>query len=238
VKIRKIIISLVSLSLFVSTIFISPSVQAVGSVYVRGYTKSNGTYVAPHYRSAPDGNPYNNWSYPGNTNPYTGNTAPGNPQTYLNNYCDNSPNNAYCGGSVFSSAPVILKQGEVVKTSIGNTIYLIQNNNRYAFPNMKMFSNFGFKPSQIKTVSAQSLTLYAEVVASYGPGNLVKADDSQAVWRITYDPNNQATSKSLVNSMDDLKKCGYNASQIKEIYPYELDRLSLATNNTYWPVCK
>lgn len=32
-------------------------------VYVNGYTKSNGTYVQPHYRSNPDGNPYNNYSY-------------------------------------------------------------------------------------------------------------------------------------------------------------------------------
>lgn len=36
-------------------------------------------------RSNPDGNPYNNWSYPGNTNPYTGKVAPGNPSTYLDN---------------------------------------------------------------------------------------------------------------------------------------------------------
>lgn len=43
-----------------------------GAVSVHGYTKSNGTYVAPHYRSAPDGNVYNNWSTVGNVNPYTG----------------------------------------------------------------------------------------------------------------------------------------------------------------------
>lgn len=30
-------------------------------VHVNGYTRSNGTYVSPHYRSAPDGNPYNNY---------------------------------------------------------------------------------------------------------------------------------------------------------------------------------
>lgn len=46
-------------------------------VHVNGYYRSNGTYVAPHYRSDPDGIKSNNWSYPGNTNPYTGVTAPG-----------------------------------------------------------------------------------------------------------------------------------------------------------------
>jgi hypothetical protein len=42
------------------------------SVHVRGYYNSHGTYVPPHYRSAPDGNFYNNWSTWGNINPYTG----------------------------------------------------------------------------------------------------------------------------------------------------------------------
>ena len=51
-----------------------------GAVAVRGYVRSNGTYVAPHYRSAPDGNPYNNWSTIGNVNPYTG--EPGTKQPY------------------------------------------------------------------------------------------------------------------------------------------------------------
>lgn len=41
-------------------------------VRVKGYYRSNGTYVPPHYRTAPDRNPYNNWSTKGNVNPYTG----------------------------------------------------------------------------------------------------------------------------------------------------------------------
>ena len=40
-------------------------------VYVEGYFKSNGTYVAPHYRSRPDNSFQNNYSSFGNTNPYT-----------------------------------------------------------------------------------------------------------------------------------------------------------------------
>lgn len=45
---------------------------AMADVYVRGYYRSNGAYVAPHYRSDPDGNAWNNWSTYGNVNPYTG----------------------------------------------------------------------------------------------------------------------------------------------------------------------
>lgn len=39
---------------------------------VRGYTKKNGTYVAPYKKSTPDKNARNNFSTRGNTNPYTG----------------------------------------------------------------------------------------------------------------------------------------------------------------------
>jgi len=41
-------------------------------VYVQGYYKSNGTYVAPHYRSDPNSTTLDNWSTKGNVNPYTG----------------------------------------------------------------------------------------------------------------------------------------------------------------------
>lgn len=43
-----------------------------GDVSVRGYTKRDGTYVAPHMRSRPDKSFDNNWSTRGNVNPYTG----------------------------------------------------------------------------------------------------------------------------------------------------------------------
>ena len=64
--------------------------QAYAAVRVKGYYRKDGTYVRPHYRSNPDGNPYNNYSFPGNVNPYTGKVATGNPATYLKNYYGSS----------------------------------------------------------------------------------------------------------------------------------------------------
>ena len=61
---------------------------------VRGYTRRDGTYVQPYQRTNPDGNPYNNYNFPGNYNPNTGQTTPGNPDTYLDRYYnrrDSSP---------------------------------------------------------------------------------------------------------------------------------------------------
>jgi hypothetical protein len=40
--------------------------------HVNGYTRSNGTYVAPYERSDADRTVTNNWSFQGNVNPYTG----------------------------------------------------------------------------------------------------------------------------------------------------------------------
>ena len=59
--------------LFLSiAIIATTALSAFANVYVHGYTRRDGTYVQPHYRTDPDGIPYNNYSYPGNYNPNTG----------------------------------------------------------------------------------------------------------------------------------------------------------------------
>jgi hypothetical protein len=73
-----------------------PALQ-LADEYVHGYTRSDGTYVQGYMRSSPDGNPYNNYSFPGNTNPHTGKAAPGNPDTYLRNYYNHSDEGSYLG---------------------------------------------------------------------------------------------------------------------------------------------
>jgi hypothetical protein len=39
---------------------------------VRGYIRQDGTYVQPHFQTAPNQNRYDNYSSQGNANPYTG----------------------------------------------------------------------------------------------------------------------------------------------------------------------
>ncbi len=56
--------------LLVTAIIMAAS--AANAEYVRGYNRSDGTYVQPHYRTAPDNSMYNNYSTQGNQNPYTG----------------------------------------------------------------------------------------------------------------------------------------------------------------------
>jgi hypothetical protein len=47
---------------------------------VRGYTKKDGTYVAPHQRTNPNGTQRDNWSSKPNYNPYTGKEGKKEPQ--------------------------------------------------------------------------------------------------------------------------------------------------------------
>jgi hypothetical protein len=42
------------------------------NVHVKGYYRADGTYVEPHYRSAPNSTTSDNWSTIGNVNPHTG----------------------------------------------------------------------------------------------------------------------------------------------------------------------
>ena len=61
---KKIILSIIAILILITSSF--------ADTYVRGYYKSNGTYVQPHYRSSPNSTTSDNWSTYGNTNPYTG----------------------------------------------------------------------------------------------------------------------------------------------------------------------
>lgn len=70
-------------------------VFSVYAVYVNGYYRSNGTYVNGYERTAPDGNPYNNYSYPGNYNPNTGNITGGSQDAYLDRYYNKSSGSTY-----------------------------------------------------------------------------------------------------------------------------------------------
>ena len=58
--------------------------------YIEGYYRNNGTYVQPHYRSAPNNNPYDNYSAQGNVNPYTNNIGRQNYPTLNNGGGENS----------------------------------------------------------------------------------------------------------------------------------------------------
>jgi len=69
---RAIVVSMMFLGLLAGSAAVEAKGGGGGTVRVQGYTKSNGTYVAPHVRTAPDSTPNNNWTTKPNVNPYTG----------------------------------------------------------------------------------------------------------------------------------------------------------------------
>lgn len=94
----RMILTLVALS-------VAAPASAQGYHAVQGYTRSDGTYVAPHMQTNPDGNIYNNWSTQGNVNPFTGQAGTVNPYapSGSSNFYGGSrpvgPNNFYGGGN-------------------------------------------------------------------------------------------------------------------------------------------
>jgi len=60
-KLRK--ISTIFITVFVVVVFIFSAINADAYVSVKGYYRSNGTYVAPHVRSNPNGLKYDNYGY-------------------------------------------------------------------------------------------------------------------------------------------------------------------------------
>lgn len=72
-------------------------------VQVQGYTRSNGAYVAPHYRSAPDSSTYNNYGSRRNSGTNNGTAGTGRPSYGSNNPNYNARNNNGHSGAVIHS---------------------------------------------------------------------------------------------------------------------------------------
>lgn len=70
--------------LILAVAFAAVAMPAVAQVHVRGYVRSDGTYVAPSVRTAPNSVRSDNWSTQGNVNPYNGQQGTQNPYPTFN----------------------------------------------------------------------------------------------------------------------------------------------------------
>lgn len=91
---------------FLLILLICLSSLAVADVHVRGYYRSNGTYVQPHYRSSPNGTALDNYSTRGNVNPYTGKEGTVNPPIY-----SYSPSNSIAVPAIKNLTPTVPNNG-------------------------------------------------------------------------------------------------------------------------------
>lgn len=83
------------MKLIIAVLLCAVSVTALAAQRVDGYTRKDGTYVAPHYRSSPNSTKLDNYSTQGNTNPYTGERGTVNPYAPAPTYQPYQPAPAY-----------------------------------------------------------------------------------------------------------------------------------------------
>lgn len=99
-----------TISLFAVTVFVS----AQSTTYQKGYTKSDGTYVAGYYKTTSDNTNTNNYSTQGNTNPNTGKTG-SKPKDY------STESSSYSAGKNVQTGS---KGGQYYINSNGNKTYV------------------------------------------------------------------------------------------------------------------
>lgn len=89
------------LGLSISMLLPTYSVAYARDIYVNGYTRNDGSYVSPHYRTSPNSTRNDNYSTRGNINPYTGQegTKPRDGYNSLGGFGGNSNSLGGFGGS-------------------------------------------------------------------------------------------------------------------------------------------
>jgi len=115
---------LIALSIVLFTAF-----SSFAQTYVSGYTRSNGKYVEPYYRSSPNSTKLDNYSTLGNINPFTGSIGT---KTYsdFNNY-----GNTYSNFNNYS-----LPSTYPTYSYPSYNTYSIPSYNSYSFPSLNTYS--------------------------------------------------------------------------------------------------
>jgi len=168
--------------------------MAFAQVYVNGYYRSDGTYVKGHYRTSPDGNPYNNYSFPGNYNPNTGKITGGNKSTYLKNYYDN---NSSSGSRVWVDG-YYRKDGTYVRGHYRTKPDGIKSNN-YSYPG-------NYNPNTEKATSGSS---------SYRDHSTKSYSTSYSYNQINYSKlNQQYETSEILRLQKDLRELRYNPGPV------------------------
>ena len=114
-------------SLLIIALFFA-SLTTFSQVSVRGYYKSNGTYVKPHQRTAPNYTINDNYSTVGNINPYTGKAG----TVARDNYSSTSTYSAptYSTLTRTYSSPSYSSSRTIYTGSRGGKYYINSNGNK------------------------------------------------------------------------------------------------------------
>ena len=131
--------------------FLFTTALSFAQVSVSGYYRSNGTYVKPHQRTAPNYTRNDNYSTVGNVNPYTGTYGTKPRDTYYTtpSYSAPSYNSTinYSNTSYSSPSPVDFSTSSYSNTTYAapsSTIIIDYSNTSYSSPSPVDFSTSSY----------------------------------------------------------------------------------------------
>jgi hypothetical protein len=109
--------------------FLFTTAVTFAQVSVKGYYRSNGTYVQPYQRTAPNTTRNDNYSTVGNTNPYTGEAGTKSRDSYSTNSSNSTNTTSYSTPSYSSSRTIYTgsRGGQYYINSNGNKTYVSRN---------------------------------------------------------------------------------------------------------------
>lgn len=186
-------------------------------VYVSGYYRSNGTYVKPHYRTAPNSTNRDNFSTRGNTNPYTGQAG------YITP--DSNTSSAYTSNSYSNSRTTYPKTTyNTNSTSISNSSY----NSTNIYTTTSSLGQLWRTPSQYDAIRPIQKGSSLEVL-EYDNGFYKVVSNGTIGYVNTITINENSAMKSLKNGVEEYSKKKEEKTKekttVNEIFEIEISKI-------------
>ena len=136
-KKMRVLINLLVLVLCIICVNITLAQTNSRHVHVNGYYRSNGTYVQPYFRTAPNSTNRDNFSTKGNVNPYTGKPGWISPDSKYNTFYQTDhtyiPKKLNEGNTSYSSSPQQGYQSNTtVLTKYKDRVYIVDEYGNYS----------------------------------------------------------------------------------------------------------
>ncbi|WP_432411052.1 SH3 domain-containing protein [Rasiella sp. SM2506] len=183
-------------------------------VYVSGYYRSNGTYVQPHYRTAPNSTNRDNFSTRGNTNPYTGQAG------YITP--DSNTSSKYTPSSYSNSTKT------TYPTTTYNTTSTSTSNNSYNSTNIytttSSYGQLWRTPSQHDAIRPIQKGTSVSVL-EYQNGFYKVMSNGTVGYINTITINENSTMKSLKNGVKEYSNKTGDKATVNEIFDIEVSKI-------------
>jgi hypothetical protein len=182
-------------------------------IYVSGYYKSNGTYVQPHYRTAPNSTNRDNFSTRGNTNPYTGQAG------YITP--DSNTSSTYTPNTYSNSSTTYPKTTyNTTSTSASNSSYTSTN----IYTTTSSYGQLWRKPSQTDAIRPIEKGSRVKVI-EYDDGFYKVISNGTVGYINNITINENSTMKSLKKGEVEYSNTTDTKATVNEIFDIEVSKI-------------